>query len=257
MAATAGHVFYLVGDRFFEFARVSGARTVSGFTQFIADRSFDDVDQLRIFTGQGVGDYEVSYLRYELERRGCAPGRISFEAHLPELEGRQHLHKGRADNVLVGDLHKVDNKSFSAELRLHNDNEMIVDLQDRAHLYGTVAIEASRQMLVAVLERFYLPSQPERRYYIIINSINTTFDNFLFPLPASLRLSVEHVNLADPAKLLFGIAVEIDQAGRRASRTRADLTCLDLATFSAMEERRAKRGLEAAFPGGPKPPGSA
>ncbi|GGM52950.1 A-factor biosynthesis protein AfsA [Longimycelium tulufanense] len=236
---------YLVGDRFAEFARMAGARTFSAFVADLDSGALDGIDEpLVIRAGQGVGEYEVRYLRDALDRRGLRPDRVRLLVDEPALADRQDLHKGRADNVLVADLRQDGDAVYAASLRLHNDNELLVDLQNRAHVQGMVAIEASRQMFLAVTERFFLSRFPQRRYYIVINSMSTTFQNFLFPVQATLRLALQETELSDPARLMFKATVEIEQAGRPAAVTHVDYAAFDPDMIDEKERRRAGRALE-------------
>jgi hypothetical protein len=245
--------FCVVGDRFSAFAQASGAVTVTDFVESMAELmpGGPGSGKYMIIPGQGISDYEISYLRQELESRGFSRDDVGFEATSPKIAGRRDVHKGREDNVLIGDLERVDDTHFSAALRIHNDHEMLIDAKSRAHLYGTVAIEAGRQMFVAVLERFYLSRWPEQRYYVVINSMTTTFDTFLFPLPAAIRLEIGQTDSSDPRKLGFQVTTEIFQSGRRSCSVSATLVCLDLATFNAIEQRRATRAVDALA--GPQP----
>lgn len=66
-------------------------------------------------------------------------------------------------------------------------------------MQGMVAVEAARQMFLAVIERYFTARWPQQRYYIVLNSMNTTFSNFLFPVGAILRLTLDESDLSEPS----------------------------------------------------------
>jgi hypothetical protein len=235
---------YVVGDRFSDFAGAVDAWPLSKLVAAVSDGEFDEGPwPLDVITGQGIDDYALSYLRAALKRREITGQQVRLVSPEHVLAERQHLHKGQAHNVLVAELRQTDDSVFNAELRVHNDNELVLDAQSRPHLQGMVAVEASRQMFVAVAERFFLSSWPHRRYYLVINSMNTEFRNFLFPVPASIQLIVHEARLDDPDRLVFHVEVQIDQAGRAAAVTRIDFAAFDSAVIDDKEQRRAKQTL--------------
>ncbi|MFB8247245.1 AfsA-related hotdog domain-containing protein [Streptomyces sp. NPDC055952] len=230
----------VVGDRFRDFADAVGADTFSRLARSLDAGDLDTVDgPVRVVTGQGVGEFEVSYLQDAIHRRQL-DDRIVLIHSADRPAPRQELHKAREDNVLVAGLTRVDDTTYEAALRLHDHNELLVDVQDRVHVQGMVAVEAARQMLVAVVERYYTARWPQQRYYIVLNSMNTTFSNFLFPVGATLRLTVDESEVAEPSRLTFRTTVEVQQAGRIAAAVGIDAAAFAPGLLEEKELRRAK-----------------
>jgi hypothetical protein len=237
-------VICVVGDRFHDFAESVGAWSLSGLVAAIAEGEFDDGPwPLQILAGQGIDDYSGAFLLAALTRRGVDAADVTLLRPEESLADRHELHKGQAQNVLVANLAEEGAGVFTADLRLHNDNELVLDAQTRPHVQGMVAVEAARQMFVAVTERFYLGRTPGRRYYLVINAMNTAFKNFLFPVGATLRLTVLAADLEKPEQLVFSHEVTIEQGGRPAAVTRIDFAAIDLGAIDDKEQRRAKQTL--------------
>ncbi|MFC9847863.1 AfsA-related hotdog domain-containing protein [Streptomyces sp. NPDC060223] len=241
--STAATSRLVVGDRFRDFAEAVGAETFSGLT-----RSLDagDLDALQgpvhVVTGQGLGEFEISYLRDAITRRQL-DDRIVLVHTTGQPARRQELHKAREDNVLVAGLTQVDDTTYEAQLRLHDHNELLVDVQDRVHVQGMVAIEAARQMFLAVIERYFTARWPQQRYYIVLNSMNTTFSNFLFPVSATLRLKVDESDVSEPSRLTVRTTVEVVQAGRPAAGVTIDAAAFAPGLLEEKELRRAKSAV--------------
>ncbi|WP_051838748.1 AfsA-related hotdog domain-containing protein [Streptomyces sp. NRRL WC-3742] len=236
----------VVGDRFRDFAEAVGAETFTAFTRALDAGDLDAVrEPVRVVAGQGIGSFDASYLRDAIARRGLADVLVLLH-DAAEPAGRQDLHKARQDNVLVAGLTRIDEDTYEAALRLHDHNELLVDVQDRVHVQGMVAVEAARQMYVAVVEHFITSRWPQQRYYIVLNSMNTAFSNFLFPVAATLRLRMDESDLTEAGRLLTKVTVEVEQAGRIAASVTIDAAAFAPGLLEDKELRRAKSAAAAA-----------
>jgi hypothetical protein len=234
----------IVGDRFQGLARHDGISTLSGFTRSLAGGHLDDLDeQLLLVGGQGLSRYEWDHLAEAVDRRGLSH-RIELHAGTADLVRRGEAHKHREINILVADLAHVDDRHYRATLRVHNDNELLLDHQTGQHVQGMVAVEAARQMFLAVTERHFASAWRQRHYYYVLNSLATTFENFLFPLAASLELFIEDADVSDPERLAFTIRVELHQDGRRCAVSRISYTAFEAARVEAKESKRAAAAIE-------------
>lgn len=233
----------VVGDRFRDFAEAVGAETFSAFSRSLDAGDLDAVQgSVRVVTGQGIGEFEASYLQDSISRRKL-DDKIVLVRNTGQLAPRQELHKAREDNVLVAGLTQVDDSTYEAALRLHDHNELLVDVQDRVHVQGMVAIEAARQMFLSVVEHYFTSRWPQQRYYIVLNSMNTMFSNFLFPVGATLRLRVDESDLSEPSRLTVRTTVEVEQAGRVAASVSIDAAAFAPGLLEEKELRRAKSAV--------------
>ncbi|GAA2347182.1 AfsA-related hotdog domain-containing protein [Streptomyces kunmingensis] len=233
----------LVGDRFAGFTVQDTVRTVTQLIEDLHQGVYSDGGEpIRIRAGQGVTleDYEAIWDEFVL--RGLS-GRLDFPYAEPALAGRGEAHKHCETNTLIANLRRDDDTTFAADLRLHNDNEILLDHQTGEHVQGMVAVEAARQMFLAVSERFFASHHPQRRYYYVIESMHTDFENFLFPLDASIEYRITRADTADPARLAFTADVSILQAGRRSSVTAVAFTAFEAHVLQAKEHRRAEKAV--------------
>ncbi|MDQ8701130.1 AfsA-related hotdog domain-containing protein [Streptomyces sp. LHD-70] len=192
--------------------------------------------------GQGVGHFEWQLICDRVEVHGLQH-QVQLVRQHTELTTRAECHKRSEPNALIADLHRVDDQLFRASLRLHNDNELLLDHQTGQHVQGMVAVEAARQMFLAVTERFFAAAYTGRRYYYVIESMNTDFENFLFPLDAQIEYRVLTSELSDPARLSFAVEVSLLQAGRRASASRITFSAFDDSLLKPKEHRRAAQAV--------------
>ncbi|WP_160167838.1 AfsA-related hotdog domain-containing protein [Nocardiopsis halotolerans] len=244
MSSQVASSYCVVGDRFAGFAVHDRVRTLSAFLGELRAGAYDDVPgPMALSGGQGIGGYEWDHIRVVLRRRGLED-RILLQEHPPALARRAEAHKHREENVLIADLGRHDDQIFHAALRLHQNNEFLLDHQTGQHTQGMVVVEAARQMFLAVTERYYTHRWPERHYYFVINSLATTFENFLFPVDARIRYLIQSADLSDPGRLEFTARVDIEQGGRRSARCEVAFTAFDATVLKAVEHRRAERALD-------------
>jgi hypothetical protein len=245
MSATATlRTLLLVGDRFAGFAAQQDVLTVSQFIEEMRLGVYSwDSRPVRVRAGQGVTPEDAEIVRDAALLLGLGD-RLDLDFRAPALAGRGEAHKHRSCNTLIADLRRDGADLFSATLRVHNDNELLIDHQTGEHVQGMVAVEAARQMFLAVSERYHACRYLDRSYYYVIESMNTDFENFLFPVVAKfvylwLRAELEeHVGLAVDAE------ISLHQAGRRASITTVTYTAFDAPVIEAKEHRRAQFAVE-------------
>ncbi|MDJ0465895.1 AfsA-related hotdog domain-containing protein [Streptomyces sp. H27-C3] len=234
----------LVGDRFVGFAVQENVFTVSQLVEDLQHGAYaSEGDPVLIESAQGVSEADVFLIVEELRHLGLDE-RIQIRLQPSTLSGAGEVHKRLVVNALIADLYQVSDVLYGAGLRVHNDNELLLDHQTGQHVQGMVAVEASRQMFLAVTERFFAAQWPQRKYYFVIEFMNTAFENFLFPLCSSIEYRITEARTQDPSRLSFKADVGIHQAGRRSSLTQLAFTAFDTELIEAKEDRRARQALE-------------
>ncbi len=141
---------------------------------------------------------------------------------------RRLAHKANPSNILIGYPRRVDDHRFELDVVFNPDSEFFADHMTGMHIQGMAIMEAARQSFLAVTEEFHLRASG-RKYYFVIQSFNTTFVSFLFPLEAKLDYEIRsHASKAD--RHAFDVAIKIRQGGA---------VCAEFAiTFTAFPEER-------------------
>jgi hypothetical protein len=237
-------IVFLVGNRFAGFAVDDQVITVDSFVHAVDIGRFDDLpDPLVVRVGQGVDHADLAFVQAAVARNAlCNRLVIQVDGHAP-LAPRQHVHKHRPQNVLISGIHQVCDHKFQAELRIHNDNELLLDHQTGLHVQGMVVVEAARQMFLTVTECFYASRWPDRRYGYMLNSMSTRFENMLFPVEATIHYTVEDADLSRPGRLGFRVLTEVWQSSRRASTTEMECVALESGRLESFEARSAGQAL--------------
>jgi|GEM_PF-1573113 A-factor biosynthesis repeat. len=238
----------VVGERFAGFAEQDDVVSVEQFASWLKARCAEpELDRVNVVLGQGVSDYELEAMRSELAGSGLQD---KVTINVPEVRGlgRHQVHKHRQSNVLIADLVQ-EGDEYRASLLIHNDNELLIDHQTGLHVQGMVVIEAARQMFLAVSETFLIGPHEGRGYYYVINTLNTTFENFLFPLAAQVVLRVVSISGERSKRVEVDCEVELFQAGRRCSVVRVTFTAFPRERMEPKETERARRAIEVVLVG--------
>lgn len=234
----------IIGDRFAGFATAEPVRTVAQARALLArlGRHGDD-DTVIIRYGQGVSDYEHALLMSDVDRLGLL-NRVAFRHKPMRLCGRREVHKNCEVNVLIANL-AADGGGYVADLRIHNDNELLLDHQTGLHVQGMVITEAARQMFLAVSERFLVPATSEHEYYYVIERMASSYENFLFPLASTLRFTPKSVVQVREGRVAIECEIEMFQAARRCVRTEVAFTAFAPSIIGTKEEQRAIAAVDA------------
>ncbi|POM26376.1 A-factor biosynthesis hotdog domain protein [Actinomadura rubteroloni] len=228
----------VVGDRFAPFADGTGALTVSGLVAALRARAYEG--DLVLIEGQGIDARDWERIRAELTRAGVTAD--IRENDTGPLARDTEIHKHREENVLIAGLEQTGETTFRAALRLHNDEELLLDHQG-GHVQGMVVLEAARQMFLAVSERYHASRWPGHRYGYVLESMETKFRTFLYPLAATIEYEVLSVGLDDPEHLTFDVRIHIMQSGLPAATIRMVCSAVHADALAHKEQRGAARAL--------------
>jgi hypothetical protein len=194
----------VVGDKFERFsADKDNVMTVSELTQ----RAWQDglPRECDIWLGQGIEHDRLFGVLGALEKRNPRDSiRVANLQHMLDQADPMHqasVHKARRENVLITRPQKTGDQTFEAWLSLQDSGELLGDHVTGQHVQGMLLIEAARQMMLAVSELYLLGRNADTRFYFVLNSVNTDYLQFAFPIPT--RILHEIVSLpSDTSKQL-------------------------------------------------------
>jgi hypothetical protein len=240
----AMHVF-VVGDRFRGFVHHDRVTTVSELCTAVAAGAYDELQgPLLLHRGQGISPFDREYIEATITRRGLQP-RMRFAGSEPTVASRDVTHKHRSENVLLANVRSVEERTFRADLRVHADNELLLDHQTGEHIQGMIVVEAARQMFMAAFEVGYRHRWPLHDY-VVWNSVQLAFESFLFPLPAEVVCQISEVDIEAPQSLRFEMSVELHQLRRRVASGTIGFTSFEYAPIAFVERHHAGKALNAA-----------
>jgi len=146
---------------------------------------------------------------------------------------RRYAHKNRAENIVICAPRRLSNTLFEMDLCFSAQNEFFLDHMTGMHIQGMVLIEAARQAFLAVTEAYYLKGD-ERDYYFVIKSMDTQFQNFVFPFDAVLRYEVTRASQKDN-RHGFDADISIIQSGNVCTTIKVAFTAFEAKSISDRE----------------------
>lgn len=229
------------------FATASMPENVQGVSQFILSLRKGQYDEAEgrgvLYLGQGISAYDERFIHEELAQRNLS-GRWLILGHGGLKASRSQVHKHHEKNVLIADLEPLGQNRFRSRLVVDDDSELLLDHAAGWHVPGMVILEAMRQMAMAVTERFCDLSTLGCNRGFIIQSWNTSFANFLFPLSAYIICTVEPVNSARAKRLEFRAHLSVMQSERSAAHASIEFAVLERDSLDAIEERFARAAVK-------------
>ncbi|MEP3298384.1 MAG: AfsA-related hotdog domain-containing protein [Pseudoruegeria sp.] len=201
--------FIVVADKFEAFTEGKAAITLSHLKTMISLPKTVLPGPMRIIPGQGVSDEEVEEILSTIEAADPPEQQRWNISALRRLSVRAACalsHKHNPENTLIAKPVKVDDENFVVDLRIDQNCEFMNDHQSGQHVQGMVLVEAARQAFLAVTEEFFL-KEADQKFFFVINSMQTTFQGFVFPIAASIQYRVITKDINDRRQRFV---VEID-----------------------------------------------
>ncbi len=179
------------------------------------DTPADELVGRRLIAGQGLDDMQVDHAWYVGTSRGLINEFAHWRAARKERYADRALcHKHRPENILISVPEQQVDGAYTADLLLHERNELMLDHLTGQHIQGMVLTEACRQMFLAVTERYCLDDHPAVKHYFVINSMNARYQAFAFPLPAQIQYRVIDQQQPKPERISIHADMDVLQAGQ-------------------------------------------
>ncbi|BFU44064.1 AfsA-related hotdog domain-containing protein [Krasilnikovia sp. MM14-A1004] len=240
-----------MADRFERFADGEQVYAVSDFTARVVRGAATEFDAgCVVHAGQGIEGPDLDVLRAI-----CTADRTSG-IRLAASTGRlwqpvpaATVHKSRAENVLLADLRNPAKERCSARLRIHADNELVLDHHSGKHVQGMVIIEAMRQVCTAQFETSYRPELPRHDYAGLWHRMDLAFESFLFALDADVLAEITDADLSRGTNLRFHARTSVRQNGEVVATAGIEYSMVDRKRVDVLERYRAARAARAHIAG--------
>lgn len=126
------------------------------------------------------------------------------------------------------------------QLLIDENCELMQDHQSGQHVQGMVLIEAARQGMIAIAEQYFIPDN-EIDYAFVLNDMSVKYNNFTFPVAASIECRIVGSKIDNPRRLSFTIEAEVKQCGTEVSSLTFAFSAMDKARIHKREAIMAKK----------------
>lgn len=155
---------------------------------------------------------------------------------------KRFAHKARSENILISKPRRIDDHLFEMDLCFSSQNEFFLDHMTGMHIQGMALIEAGRQAFLAVTEAYFLDGDP-KDYYFVIKSMDTSFQNFMFPFDATLKYDVTDVRQKGN-RLGIEATIALNQGGEVCTTIKVAFTAFEADKIAEREREVAEVCLE-------------
>lgn len=179
---------WVVGERFCAFIEHEEVTTVSELMRLA--RSFPQkLLNMTLSLGQGLSNAERRLLRRLLKMKKV--GGIVNDHISPADKCLTHKHK--SENIMISDpvsMHVKGEQVYHSFLIVDDNCAEMEDHVTGQHIQGMVLVEAARQAMLAVSEKYILNDQQRGVSYCVLNNMEINFKQFVFPIDTVLQLTV-------------------------------------------------------------------
>ncbi len=247
--ACAGHTrrdVVVVADRFARFARGDQVLTLSGLLALL-DAGGLEVPGCHwvVHLGQGIDATDGDLLEAACEKSEATVCLADPDSFRQPLERPVVVHKDRPENVLLAGVHSPVPTHCRAELRIHRDNELVLDHHTGEHVQGIVIIEAMRQICIAQFETAIRPGLVPAAYAGVWKRMDLSFEDFLFPLPATVESLIVDSDLRREGNLKFRATTAVRQQGRTVATAGIEYSMIAQGRVATLERRKADQATRA------------
>lgn len=157
------NIKYIVGKQFSEFANNKKTVVLTDDLSSLLQNDQNEADNVKYIVGQG---HSVSKINEILKNLKDENKKIALDRATFEIADRSLTHKHSEKNILVSAPRKLDTDNYSANLLIDSPAEL-EDHVTGQHIPGMLLVEASRQMFIAVMEKFFLKKSRRTSSFIL------------------------------------------------------------------------------------------
>ncbi|MET8998834.1 AfsA-related hotdog domain-containing protein [Amycolatopsis sp. NPDC004169] len=230
----------VVADRFAQFARDDRVFTLSDLLALLDSGGLAAPGgPWVVHYGQGIDVTDGDLLEAACEKTEGVVRLADPDAFRLPPEPPGVVHKSRPENVLLAAVHSPTPTHCRAELRIHRDNELVLDHHTGEHVQGIVIIEAMRQICIAQFETAIRPGLAPAAYAGVWKRIDLSFQDFLFPLPATVESLIVESGLERETNLKFRATTSVRQQGRTVATAGIEYSMIAQGRIDTLERRKA------------------
>lgn len=230
-------IHIVVGNDYAEFAKHRNVLTILDMMLALRDTERWTGDE-SVIIGQGISDDEREMLRAALRVR---------RIHCIEEPGRlvplQLTHKSNRDNVLISEPRKIAEGRYQFNFTLNDILDRLSDHVTGQHVGAMLLMEAARQAVIVTLEEEYCIASGTQQG-LILERFHSQFDNYVFPLPASMLVVAEEMDSGDDRHTSVVLTIAFYQAGQQVCEMLLDVKLYEAALLEKVENLKARKTID-------------
>lgn len=212
-------MIYIIGDYMTEYDDAKYIIRCSSLLRLLEKDPCDDcLTGMTFSLGQGLNAKEKEKLIAWSQKDNLFQLNISL---LPP-EDLCFVHKRKVENVLISPPQSINETEFVSELVIDDDCAETSDHVTGYHLSGMLLIEAVRQIMLSVSERYVFDARDSDEMYCVLHSMNVCYHSFTFPVGVSIKFLIKEMSKKGRNKYLVRSVSEVSQLGVKTATIEID-----------------------------------
>jgi hypothetical protein len=178
-----------------------------------------------LHVGQGIDYARLQRLYARVEHGDKAI--LLVPPKLPPRASHQSTHKHVPTNIAISEPVARGDGGYEASLLLDERSADVSDHLTGHHIPGMLVAEAARQMMIAVVERFYLPVRRRAPVRFITHEMSLAYHDFMAPLPVQLLFIPVKLRRVGDSNLKLSSEIRFTQRKRIGALARFDVSVID------------------------------
>lgn len=222
---------HVVGEKFIN---VANNHEIATFSEIIQRVDMGKLPQITLCLEQGVSEVQQQELQAKLYNNKQSND-VKVESYFSETRrcSDHYTHKKQSFNTLISEPICVSQDNYVALLMI---NETCAELSDHVtgkHVQFMVLVEAARQMVNAVTEKFYSDSS---KIYLA-SDLQINFTNFVYPFRTEIHYSVMETKMKEGGNGKMKAKIDFIQHGELKSTIFFCFTILDKNFVTEIENK--------------------
>lgn len=190
----------------------------------------------QIYIGQGLSDLMIDSIKM-LQCSFCAD-RVSFIGCMQRNKRASSYFESK--QCIISEPKKMSDNLFKCYLMLDESN---ADYAGQ-HIKGTVLLEAVQQMVKSVSASFFIPSLRSEKKSFVLNYLNATFLEYVFPLDVEFTCKFEQFRYGLDGNFKAGTTIQVKQNKKIMMSVDIDFSLMDKNTLLNIESHMADSAVD-------------
>lgn len=241
----------IIGNKLNEFANNKNIFTFDQFYSLLQiEKALEQSshNQYLIKFGQGLSDSQITNIKNEIKSHVIS-NRFILRGNIAFLKRAHSLltHKKQIQNIMISEPEKCSNHLYKSFLML---DENCIELSDHStgqHIQGMVLIEASRQLINAVSEKYLITEKSKEKKGFVLNSLTSKFFEFVFPLEVEFNLKIDKIRFGLNNNFQAEATISIHQQDKLMMEINFHFSAYDEKTLLNIESKMASESVNNYF----------
>lgn len=226
----------VVGDKLKNLSVHSNVYTISSLKRLIKyNEDYINPEKYIVHFGQGLSELQVKEILKIVECHGMSDRIIFKDSRLNTKSNSRLTHKCLSKNIMISEPIKINDEIYHCDLMLEDDCDEMNDHVTGVHIQGSVLIEAARQMVLAVSEKYFISADFKRKLNFVTHKIDTTFHQYIFPIPVVMKYKVSEMKMSRNNNFSSSVHISFVQNDYVASEIFFKFSVLDAEYLSEQE----------------------